>query len=212
MAYVRFEPGFSRHPKRLKEGPVAAWLWACSVDYCVEHLTDGFLIAEAVPSLVPGLSKRERERCVSALLDTKAWELSPGGYQVHDFGHHQVSATEVRADRDAGKRRARAWRDAKRTGERAPLRPAHEQGTYETSSSDTKRHEATRSRKATTPDPNTEDCPAPETPGGLLSQQGQNGNPEDSNDDQLLDAAAMRAYGISADEARKRRVAARSGL
>lgn len=114
MSYVRFVPGFSRHPKRLKCGPVSSWLWACSVDYCMEHLTDGFLMAEAVPTLCSTITGSALKRAVDNLVAVGSWQPVDGGYQVHDYLRHNQSKSQVEADREAGRKRYQHYVDKQR--------------------------------------------------------------------------------------------------
>lgn len=111
MAWVRFDPGFTRHKKRLKAGPIANWLWVASVDYCVEHLTDGRLPRGSCSALVAGVSRSALGRAVKRLLDVRAWERDGEDYIVHDFLEYQVSRKEVKRSREAGKERARKFRE-----------------------------------------------------------------------------------------------------
>jgi uncharacterized phage protein (TIGR02220 family) len=110
MAWSRFEPGFTRHPKRLKGGPLASWLWVCSVDHCSIYRTDGWLEAASVPSLVPGLSPRALTTAVTVLLAVGSWEEAPGGYRVHGYLEHNPSKAQTEAERDASRQRYQRWR------------------------------------------------------------------------------------------------------
>jgi hypothetical protein len=109
MPWSRFEPGFSRHPKRLKVGPIASWLWIASVDHCTEFLTDGFLDDAVVATLCPTLKPTELRRQVEALVAVHSWERIAGGYQVHGYLEHNQSARQVEADRRASRDRYRRW-------------------------------------------------------------------------------------------------------
>ena len=111
MAWVRFDPGFTRHKKRLKVGASTNWLWVCSVDYCVQHLTDGHLPKEALPGLVPSLRGPALKAAVDQLLTVGAWEKNGSDYTVHAFLDYQESADQVRRAREAGKQRARRSRE-----------------------------------------------------------------------------------------------------
>jgi hypothetical protein len=122
MAWVRFDPGFTRHKKRLKAGPIANWLWVASTDYCVEHLTDGILPREVVPTLIPGIPARQLRDAISTLLDQRSWEDHPDGYLVHDFLDYQESSSEVRRQRAAGRERAKRFRNASSNVGRNALR------------------------------------------------------------------------------------------
>lgn len=110
MSYCRFVPGFTRHPKRLKCGPISSWLWVCSVDYCMEHLTDGFLDDAVVPSLCSSVVGSALQRAVNNLVAVGSWERVPGGYHVHDYLQHNLSKAQVEADREAGRQRYRKWK------------------------------------------------------------------------------------------------------
>lgn len=122
MAWVRFDPGFTQHRKRIEAGFTSNWVWISSVDYCVLHMTDGFLPDAAVPGLMVGLPNRTRGAVLKALLDTNSWERRPDGYLVHGFDEHQDSREDVERVRAAGRQRARAWRDRQaNNAERTPL-------------------------------------------------------------------------------------------
>jgi hypothetical protein len=110
MAFVRFVPGFTRNPKRIKSGPISSWLWTCSVDYCVEHLTDGFIDDAVVPSLCAGITGSALHRAVNNLVFVGSWERVDGGYRVHDLMQFNPTKDEVEADRAASKRRYQAWK------------------------------------------------------------------------------------------------------
>lgn len=111
MAWSRFEPGFSRHPKRIKSGPIASWLFVCSVDHCTEFKTNGFLDAAAVPTLCPGMKTAELKKATAALVAVRSWEPTQGGFTVHGYLEHNPSAEQVEADRTASRERYRRWKD-----------------------------------------------------------------------------------------------------
>lgn len=114
MSYVRFVPGFTRHPKRIKSGPVSSWLWACSVDYCMIHLTDGFLDEAAVPTLCSNITPNALKRATENLLAVGSWERVPGGFKVHDYLRHNLSKAQVEADQEAGRQRYQKWKGNQR--------------------------------------------------------------------------------------------------
>jgi hypothetical protein len=110
MSWVRFVPGFSRHPKRLKSGPISSWLWVCSVDHCTEYVTDGFLDEAAVPSLCPTIVGAALKRAVDNLVAVGSWEKVEGGYIVHNYLEHNLSKAQVEADRAAARTRYTSWK------------------------------------------------------------------------------------------------------
>jgi hypothetical protein len=117
MAYARMEPGFSRHIKRTKSGPEASWLWTCSVDYCTEFHTDGFVDEAAVPGLCPALRGAKLKRCIEALVAVKSWVLTDGGYFVHGYLDHNVTAERIEKDRQAARERYHRWQDKRRSND-----------------------------------------------------------------------------------------------
>jgi hypothetical protein len=90
--WSRVDDGVPSHPKFLKAGPAASWLWVCGLCYCNTHLTDGFIPQEALVMVaaIPDI-QTEADRLVAVRL----WEVVPGGYQVHDF--HDFNDTKSEA-------------------------------------------------------------------------------------------------------------------
>lgn len=208
MSWARFVPGFSRHPKRVKCGPVASWLWVCSVDHCHEYLTDGFLDAAAVPTLCPAIRGKALTQAVATLIGVGSWEPYGGGYIVHGYLEHNPSRAQVEAERQASRRRYERWRgqrpdDAESNGVRnattTPLPTALQRKSNATSVSQSVSH------KETTPEGVREESPhakseATEQRGGLLSQHGQ-----EEEEDRML-AGAM---GLTVGEVQRRKQEAR---
>lgn len=110
MAWSRFELGFTRHPKRLKCGPIPSWLWICSVDHCTVYRTDGFLEDASVPALVPGLAPGALKKAITVLLDVGSWEEAEGGYLVHGYLEHNLSKAQTEEAAAAGRRRYHRWK------------------------------------------------------------------------------------------------------
>lgn len=107
MSYVRVESSVPLHPKFLKAGPAASWLWLCGLAYCQEALTDGFIAKEALTFL--GVPKPLPMAAV--LVSVALWHEVDGGWQIHNYLQHNNSADyirKVRSDRrEAGKRGGR---------------------------------------------------------------------------------------------------------
>lgn len=107
MPWSRFEPGFSTHPKRLKCGPVASWLWTCSVDFCTAHHTDGILDEFAVKFLLQQFDIEDHAHLVDVLVATNSWERLDNGvsFRVHDYLDHNISAEQARRQAESSKNR-----------------------------------------------------------------------------------------------------------
>ena len=91
MAYIQVEASVRTHKKFLEAGPAPSWLWLCSLAYCQEGLTDGFIPTDALPYLGVKNAKQLAERLEKAGL----WDKVNGGWQVHDYLEHNRSASEV---------------------------------------------------------------------------------------------------------------------
>lgn len=103
MAWLRMDDRVRTHPKIVKAGPLAGWLWFCGVCYCREHLTDGVIQDGMIPTLAPGLTSAKKH--AQTLVDVELWHRIDGGYQVHDFLHWNPSRAEVEANRAKDARR-----------------------------------------------------------------------------------------------------------
>ena len=110
MSWVRFVPGFTRHPKRLKSGPISSWLWVCSVDHCMTYLTDGFLDEMALSGLCPTVVGVALKRAVENLVACGSWERVESGYRVHGYLEHNLSRAQIEADRTAARERYQLWK------------------------------------------------------------------------------------------------------
>jgi len=109
MPWVKIDDQFASHPKVLKAGPAAAWLYICGLTYCNRYLTDGFIPAQAV-RLLADLDDPEEQ--AAALVNAGLWEVTDGGYMVHDFLDWNPSAEEVRSEREAARERMHKLRSA----------------------------------------------------------------------------------------------------
>lgn len=102
------EDGIRHHPKILRVGAEAAWLWAAAIDYCREQLTDGFLPAAALTTL--GRFRGKLSTLVSVLVTEGLFEATSDGWRVHDFLEHNHSKAQVLKHRDEARQRKRASR------------------------------------------------------------------------------------------------------
>lgn len=88
---MKLESAVARHPKMLRAGPAAAWLWVCGLAYCQEGLTDGHIPTEAIDHL----GVRGAGRYAAVLVAVGLWEPVPDGWRVHDYHAHNRTAQEV---------------------------------------------------------------------------------------------------------------------
>src|SRR5262249_52357032 len=93
MAWIRLDDQIAHHPKFLRVGPIASWLWVCCIGYAQKFLTDGFIPTEAVPTLG---SVPEPNEHANILVKHKLLEIVDGGYQIHDYLDFNDSAACVK--------------------------------------------------------------------------------------------------------------------
>lgn len=96
MAWIRLDDQIAHHPKFLKAGPVASWLWVCCIGYSQKFLTNGFIPAEALPTLG---TVADADKLVQKLVDIGLMELATDGYQIHHYLDFNEHAEEVKRRR-----------------------------------------------------------------------------------------------------------------
>lgn len=112
MSWVKLDDGFPDHPKVLRAGPLAAWLWACGLAYCNRQpARDGFIPTEKVRVLYPVAAPMSLAR---KLVEVGLWEAVDGGYRVHDY-HDYQPREDLRTKRaEAGRRGGERSGEARR--------------------------------------------------------------------------------------------------
>lgn len=106
------------HPKTLKAGAEAAWMWASALGYARRHLTNGFVPTEALPTL--GRFETDVAELAKRLVEAKGrsgkglFERVKGGFLVHDYLDHNGSRDEALALREKETARKAAWRSRQR--------------------------------------------------------------------------------------------------
>lgn len=106
---------FPEHPKVVRAGGDAAWLWVCGMGYVNRQLTRGFIPAD----LVPRLSDRKAPmKLAERLVDVGLWEKVHGGFLVHDYDDHNFGAlAKKQARQDKARKAANARWTRDRQGE-----------------------------------------------------------------------------------------------
>jgi len=124
MPWVQLDDQIANHPKILKAGPEAAWMWACAIAYCQNHLTDGHVPADALRSLESYKNPRAvADRLVEARKSPDGqglFERRDDDYAVHDYLKSNASKAVVlerRAKAAARKARERARREPEKERE-----------------------------------------------------------------------------------------------
>lgn len=127
MPWVRLDEHFADHPKIVRAGPLAMALHVAALCYCNRFLTDGFVPASKVRTLLD-LTEGQKNGALDALVNVELWDAAPGGYVIHDYLDYQPSKQRVKQERDnkkaagqaGGQARAKASAQAKRQAESKP--------------------------------------------------------------------------------------------
>jgi hypothetical protein len=133
MTWVRIEDTLPKHPKILAAGPLAAWLHVAGLCYSASQLTDGFIPAAAIRTLVDFHALRDDQRTLwvvgegdidaqnfaERLVEVGLWEevAKRGrrtGYRIHDYLDFNPSRRDVLERR--AQDRARKQGDGRASG------------------------------------------------------------------------------------------------
>lgn len=113
MTWVRIDDAAPLHPKLLRAGAEAAWLWVAGLAYANRHVTDGAIPREALPALYPhdDLGRAKLQRLAERLVDVGMWSpREGGGWLIHGYAEYQ---REAMRDSVEDRRRWEAERKAK---------------------------------------------------------------------------------------------------
>lgn len=96
MGWVKLDDAFHAHPKVMAAGLEATGLFALSLSYSANYLTDG-----NVPHRWVQMTAGKRaQQLADALVATGLWDPRPNGYQVHDYLEWNMSKAQVLARRE----------------------------------------------------------------------------------------------------------------
>jgi hypothetical protein len=112
FSWIKLDDHLSEHPKILEVGPLAAWLYVCSIQYANRRRTDGFVPARAIYTLVdlgecgivrgcvgkaqePDYGAVYAAELAERLVAAGLWETVEGGYHIHDYLDYQASAEKI---------------------------------------------------------------------------------------------------------------------
>lgn len=109
MSWVKIDDQFVDHPKLVRVGSVAGWLYVCGLCYCARYLTDGFIPKEQVSRMV---TDHDVTPLVTALLTQQLWVTVDGGYKVHDYLKYNPSQKQVLEQREYNAKRQAKFRNS----------------------------------------------------------------------------------------------------
>lgn len=101
--WFKVDDNLATHPKVLRAGNAAMGLWVRAGSWCGQHLTDGFVAAEAL-TMIGSLEQAE------TLVEVGLWDEVEGGYQFHQWEERQPSKASTEQRREAERQRKAEWR------------------------------------------------------------------------------------------------------
>lgn len=112
MPFVQLDDRIANHPKIVRAGPEAAWMWTAAIAYCQNYLTNGYVPRTALGGLGPFKNPKQlAERLVEAKKpggEHGLFERRGDDYAVHDYLEHNPSAeTVLRRRAEAAQKKAR---------------------------------------------------------------------------------------------------------
>lgn len=115
MTWVRIDDGAATHPKILRAGPVAAWIWQAALCYANRHATNGLIPRASLRAVYPSdeLSTRALNLAAARLVEVGLWELDPDGWRIHDYEDYQREAMRehIASRRESDRERQRRHRE-----------------------------------------------------------------------------------------------------
>lgn len=117
--WVKIDDGAPVHPKLLRAGPEAAWLWVAGLCYANRTTSDGVLPKDILVALYPsgGWTTKDLARLAAKLCAVGLWVDEGEVYKIHAYAEYQSEALRgaVEQRRKSSADRVRNWR-ARNTG------------------------------------------------------------------------------------------------
>lgn len=113
--WLKLDATYVEDDRILEAGALAELLFVRSIAYCRRRLTDGFVSAAAVRTLVVGIPE-ESAALVGALVGVELWLPCDGGWMVRSYDKWQQTKSDLAAD--AERKRNERDRERERKKER----------------------------------------------------------------------------------------------
>lgn len=106
MTWIKLDDRAPRHPKLASLTDRAFRWWVLALCYASEFLTDGIL--------PPVFWKQTPKQIRAELTGNKLWDWVDPNFEIHDYHHHQSLKTDVEADKERNRIKAKAFRDRRK--------------------------------------------------------------------------------------------------
>jgi hypothetical protein len=100
VTWVKLDDQATVHPKMVKAGFEAAWLWTCGLSYCNRFTTDGRIEKSLLTMLYPSgeWTAKRLQKLAAKLVTVGLWVDKGDHFQVHQYSDHQLAATKVEVE------------------------------------------------------------------------------------------------------------------
>jgi len=105
MTWIRVDDDCTNHPKFVRAGGKAGWLWLAGQGYCGRLRTDGLIPKMAAHLLQPG-----GKSLAAILVREGIWHDEGEHYRVHDYHDYQPSRAQIEERERQTVARVKAWR------------------------------------------------------------------------------------------------------
>lgn len=147
MAWVRIDDSFDEHPKFVRAGHEAGWLFIRGLAWCNRQESDGHIPAPVIRQIGSDYGPRKALTLANTLVTEGLWH-TPGhncercpqpadGWQIHDYLDYQIPRSKKEKDREAARIRMGKVRDRRRDephGSSTDVRGEHEPNMSQTRS------------------------------------------------------------------------------
>jgi len=113
MTWIKIDDQFFQNPKIIDLSKDAKLLYLCALTYCGSQLTDGIISKSALR--VISATVDVSSTVATELVHVGLWEVTEGGYDIHDYLEYNPSKDQVKHDRQQNAKRQQSWRDKKTT-------------------------------------------------------------------------------------------------
>ena len=107
--WVRLDVDYFTNPKCVKVGPSGRQLHLASICWVGQHLTDGHIPGDVVPTLcrLAGVNHKSVDKLIAAGL----WERTEQDFYVKDYLEMNTSRADTEREREMWRQRQRRFRD-----------------------------------------------------------------------------------------------------
>jgi hypothetical protein len=117
MPHAEFDDNYASHPKTWRLSDAAYRLHSSALIFCSRHTTDGFILADQVPTLVPRFKRKTLDELVTAgMFEPIRIDGAEVSYEVHDYLDWNPSRAQIEERRKKAAQRKASWQARHKNG------------------------------------------------------------------------------------------------